>query len=219
MRFVLAGFERFGATKVRALAPFFALAAISACTASNGNQVENTLDVNQAPNADSAQASVQIAPQTTILPAVDPVQDLRGVCPAINVRTGTETFNIYPTGVKAEDEGAGQSLLYRATVTQTARECNSAGDGRFLNIRVGVRGRYISGPNGTTGSFSMPLRIAVTKGEQVLYSQLHQIDAYIPEGRTNGAFQYIDNNISIPKPDKRNVLIYVGFDEGPYDTP
>ena len=35
----------------------------------------------------------------------------------------------------------------------------------------------------------------------------------------NGTFAYVDNEVSIPKPDGKNIVIYVGFDEGPYDTP
>ncbi len=57
------------------------------------------------------------------------------------------------------------------------------------------------------------------RGEDVLYSQLHKIPADIPPGQTNGVFSYVDENISIPMPDKDNLRIFVGYDEGPYDTP
>ena len=109
-----------------------------------------------------------------------------------------------------------QQLRFRATISEVARECNTAGP--FLNIKVGVRGRYLSGPKGETGQFAMPVRVAVTQGDSVLYSKLHQIPAEILPGRSNGTFSYVDNEISIPQPDRENVIIYVGYDEGPYDT-
>lgn len=178
---------------------------LTSCNSSGtGSKVEDALDV---------------APQQqalTNLPAADEIQDPRAFCPKTIIREGTETFNIYAKGVKAEDEAASKDIRYRASISETVRECNSAGP--FLNIKVGVKGRYLSGPKGETGVFTMPIRVAVVRGEDVLYSQLHQIPAEILPGRVNGAFAYVDKNISIPMPENPNVQIFVGFDEGPYDT-
>ncbi len=177
---------------------------LAACNSAGTNKVENTLDV-----ANSGQSGGA--------PAIDEIQDPRAFCPQTVLRAGTETYDIYPEGVKKGDEGASSQLKFRATISEVARECNSAGT--FLNIRVGVRGRFLSGPSGEPGSFTMPLRVAVTQGENVLYSQLHQIPAEILPGKLNGTFSFVDNNVSIPKPESKNVVVYVGYDEGPYDTP
>lgn len=200
---------KFWGTNTGVVAALSALLILSACSSSGTNTVENTLDVNS-----SQQASNQTNPN---LPAVDAIQDPRAFCPKTVLRAGTETFDIYPNGVKKEDEGALEQLRFRSTITETVRECNTAGS--FLNIRVGVRGRYLSGPGGEIGTYQMPVRVAVTRGTEVLYSQLHQIPAELAPGKPNGTFSYVDNNVSIPIPDKENVIIYVGFDEGPYDTP
>ena len=184
--------------------------ALSACNSSGTNNVEDTLDVSQQQMAGVPQISV---------PQIDEVQDPRGICPKTIIREGTESFDVYPAGIKKGDEGAASRLRWRATITEVARECNSAGGGAYLNIRVGVRGRYLSGPKGETGAFTMPVRIALTRGDEVLYSQLHEIPAEILPGRTNGVFSYLDEAISIPMPERDNVRIYVGYDEGPYDTP
>lgn len=178
------------------------LAGLAGCNSTDtASNVENTLNVQQTQQAGN-------------LPVADEIQDIRAYCPKIVLREGTETFNIYQDGVKAEDDGAAKLIKYRATITDTVRECNSAG--QFLNIKVGIKGRYLSGPKSDVGSFNMPIRVAVTRGDEVLYSQLHQVYAEIPVGRTNGAFAYVDKNISILKPDSPNILIYVGYDEGPY---
>ena len=180
-------------------------ALLAGCNSAGTNNVENTLDVSNGSQSGSN------------VPAPDELQDPRAYCPQTVLRAGTETFDVYPEGVKKEDEGATSQLRFRATISEVARECNTAG--AFLNIRVGVRGRFLSGPSGEPGSYTMPLRVAVTQGEDVLYSQLHQIPAEILPGKLNGTFSYVDNNVSIPKPKEKNVVVYVGYDEGPYDTP
>jgi len=194
-------------SRVHRLAGLAGLAAMLAgCNSAGTEGVEDTLDVSQPANQ-----------QVTGLPQEDQVQDPRAFCPRTVIRAGTETFNVYPKGVDPEEAGSSAKLRWRSTISGVARECNSAGG--FLNIRVGVRGRYLSGPSGETGTFTMPVRIAAVQGDTVLYSKLHQIPAEIPPGRLNGTFAYVDNEVSIPKPDGKNIVIYVGFDEGPYDTP
>jgi len=178
---------------------------VSCNSSGTGNTVEETLDVSPQQQALSN------------LPVADEIQDPRAFCPKTIIRDGTETFNVYEKDVKAKDEGAEQRIRFRASISETVRECNSAGD--FLNIKVGIKGRYLSGPKGDTGAFTMPLRVAVIQGDEVLYSQLHQIPAEILPDRANVAFAYVDRNISIPKPQNPNVQIFVGFDEGPNDKP
>jgi len=198
--------SRFPATFGKTVVLFIAAIGLAACNSSGSNTVENTLDV-------APQNGQQVARSAPI----DAIQDPRGYCPKTVIRAGTETYNVYPKGVSKDDEGSSAQLRYRATIGETVRECNTA-SGQLL-IRVGVKGRYLSGPKGETGSFLMPVRIAMTQGDAVLYSKLHKIPADIPPGRTNGTFAYVDNDIAIPIPDKENLVIYVGYDEGPYDTP
>ncbi|MCO5135131.1 MAG: hypothetical protein M9908_12455 [Phyllobacteriaceae bacterium] len=103
-------------------------AVLAGCNSAGTNNVENTLDV-----ANSGQSGSNV-------PARDAIQDPRAYCPQTVLRAGTETYDLYPKGVSKEDEGASSQLRFRATISEIARECNSAGE--FLNIRVGVRGRF-----------------------------------------------------------------------------
>jgi hypothetical protein len=179
---------------------------LASCTSSGTNKVDDALTVQPQDNQ-----------QSSTLPTPDKIQDPRAYCPKIVQRAGTEVFDVYPKDVKKEDEGSAAKLRWRATITEFVRECNYAGN--FLNIRVGVRGRYLSGPTGESGSFEMPVRIAVTRGEDVLFSQLYKLPATLSPGQGSGTFSHVENSISIPKPTSENIIIYVGFDEGPYDTP
>lgn len=199
--------------------------ALSACnTQGTGSQVDNTFSGIENSNGASDDLSSLSTDGTTtvnevaaVQPPNDPVQDPRAYCPKTVMRAGTETLNVYPKGMKSDDPDKSKKLRFRATITRVARECNYAGE--FINIKVGAAGRALSGPSGETGEFMMPIRIAVTKGDEVLYSNLKDVPMEIPPGRTNGNFSYVDSAITIPKPEHKNIIIYVGYDEKRTDDP
>ena len=174
---------------------------ISACNASGDRGgVRDTLEIGQQDNANNQ--------------GQDLSRDLRAFCPKTVIRTGTETYRTFADGVKREDPDAMNSLQFQSTITETVRECNYSPNN--LNIRVGVRGRVINGPTGATGTINVPVRIAVASVQrEVLYSQLHQVPITIPDGGSNARFSFVDSNINIPVPEKPNIVVYVGFDEGP----
>ncbi len=150
-------------------------------------------------------ASAQPAP-------VDNTNNLRAFCPRTVIRDGTEAYREFDEGIVSA-EGAKQ-VSFQSTISEVARECNYTPTN--LNIRVGVRGRAINGPSGKTGNFNVPIRVAVVDAEKnVQYSVLHQVPVTIPANGSNAAFSYVDSNINLPVPEKPNLIVYVGFDEGP----
>lgn len=173
--------------------------ALTACNSTGKNGAVGALDI--------ANNQQQQPPQE------EEVQDLRAYCPKTVLRAGTETFRVYKRGVKKGDDNARNSIRFQGSITEVVRECNYRGG--TLNVRVGVAGRVINGTTGETGTFNMPLRIAVTKGDEVLYTQLHQVVGTVEPGKANGFFRFVDGNINIPKPTAENIIIYAGFDEGP----
>ncbi len=143
----------------------------------------------------------------------DEVVDLRAYCPKTTIRTGTETMRIFAKGVNREDADAASKLRYQATINEVVRECNYVAE--TLAMRIGVAGRVINGPVGEPGTLELPIRVAVTRGDDVLYSKLHKISATMEPGKTIARFRFVDEAVNIDKPDKRNIIIYIGFDEGP----
>lgn len=139
---------------------------------------------------------------------------LTDYCPAVRIRAGTESYRVIPKGQDKEDPN---SVRYQATITKVAREC--AYVGQNLEIKVGARGRVITGPQGEAGDLKMPIRVAVTEGGETIYSKLHRPTATIPQGNTNQQFSFVDEEVIIPAPRRTNVRVFIGFDEGPYDTP
>ncbi|MDT4884618.1 hypothetical protein FQZ97_1207770 [compost metagenome] len=73
------------------------------------------------------------------------------------------------------------------------------------------------GPKYESGNITMPIRVAVHQGDKVIYSKLHKQTVNVTGG---GATQFVfsDKGISIPSDSARSVQIFVGFDEGPYNT-
>jgi hypothetical protein len=64
----------------------------------------------------------------------------------------------------------------------------------------------------------MPVRVAVLQGDKVIYSKLHKQTVNVTSGGGATQFVFNDKGISIPSDSARSVQIYVGFDEGPYNT-
>ena len=205
-------------SKMQATLRAAGLAAIAALAAScnssgSGGQIDSALGSAQT----QQQVAAAAAPAQPAAPASSEVLDPRAYCPKTVLRAGTETYNVFPDKVKKDDPDAARKLRFRSTITSIVRECNYAGE--VLNMKVGVEGRLISGPSSEAGTFTMPLRIAVTKGDEVLYTKLHDVPAEIPVGRTNGVFRFVDDQVSIPKPTTENIIIYVGYDEQRIDAP
>ncbi len=193
-------------TKVASRSAVLLMAAVvfSACNSSgNKNATSDALDLSGQPTATQEQ-NVAAA-------------DLRAFCPKAIVRGGTETLRIYETGAKRENPDAPQTVRFQATITEVVRECNYVGD--MLNVRVGVKGRVINGPTAATGSVELPVRIAATNAKkEVPYTNLNKIPVTIQPGGNYASFSFIENSISVLKPKNNDLVIYVGFDEGPVEN-
>lgn len=172
-----------------------------ACNSATQNQTEDTLGITEQPEVAEAKP-------------VDQSNNLRAFCPRTTIRAGTEIYRTFEGGVTKDEPGALNSLQFQSTITDVARECNYSPSN--LNMRVGIKGRVINGPTGLTGTLNVPVRVAVTSTtDEVLYSQLHQVPVTIPEGKSNAFFSFVDSNINIPVPERPNLVVFVGFDEGP----
>ena len=64
----------------------------------------------------------------------------------------------------------------------------------------------------------MPIRVAAVRGDEVLYSQLHKYKVDVASGAAATQFVFEDPSVVIPVPEPNTVQIFVGYDEGPYDT-
>ncbi|WP_421724573.1 hypothetical protein [Bauldia sp.] len=133
-------------------------------------------------------------------------------CPPIEIRAGTEALTVYERG----NENDPAHVRYQASITKTARECTQSGE--TLTIKVGVSGRVLAGPKGGAGTVTLPLRIVVVKqigGTGPLYSNLFRVPITIGAPALSADYSEVFESVSVNiTPQDRNLIVYVGFDEG-----
>jgi hypothetical protein len=131
-------------------------------------------------------------------------------CPPVQIRGGAETYIIYERGHDAEPS----FVQHQAAISKTARECTPTLEG--LSVKLGIAGRVVSGPKGGPANLTMPVRIVVSRQTGgVLYSELYKVPAAIVPPNLAGEFSQVFQAIAVSiGPDDRDLIIYVGFDEG-----
>jgi hypothetical protein len=135
--------------------------------------------------------------------------ELRAFCPPVKLREGTAYFNTYTKG--GQDDPA--KMLYQASITDVTRTCSNASGTMTMN--VAVAGKVVPGPAGAPGNVTMPIRIAVTRGDEVLYSQLHKYQVAVGDASAATQFVFNDTSVSFPAPQQADVQVFAGYDEGP----
>lgn len=136
-------------------------------------------------------------------------EELRGYCPRVSLQSGTAFYNSYERG----GEGDPEKIVYQASIADLTRSC-AYGAGT-MTVTVAAAGKVVPGPVAKDGTVTLPIRVALVRGEEVLYSQLHQYQVQIAATSPATQFIFTDPNATIPTPDAANVQVLVGFDEGP----
>lgn len=135
--------------------------------------------------------------------------ELNAYCPTLTLREGTAYFNTYARG--GQDDPA--KIVYQASIGEVTRDCKRA-NGQ-LTMNVAAAGRIVPGPQGAAGTITMPIRVVVTRGSDVLYSQLHQHKVQVGDTSSATQFVFSDPNVTVPEPTSRNYQVFIGYDEGP----
>lgn len=177
----------------KGLVLFAALAALSACNSSDPGAM-----------LDLKSAKVEKAHSEQVLQS-----ELTGFCPQVTLREGTAYFTTYEKGGDGDPERA----IYQASITETTRACTRPNG--MLAMNIAVAGRVVPGPKANGATVTMPIRVAITEGEAVLYSQLHQFQVTIVPGQAATQFVFNDPNPTVPLASAKSITVYVGFDEGP----
>lgn len=135
--------------------------------------------------------------------------ELRAYCPKVDLREGTAFYRTYEKGGNETEDAT--KVIYQAALAETSRDCKYANG--IMTMTVAAAGRVVPGPKAKPGTITMPIRVAVVRGDEVLYSKLSQQDVQIGE---TGATQFVfkDDQVSFPQPTARNITVFVGYDEG-----
>ncbi|MER8749816.1 hypothetical protein NKH57_11135 [Mesorhizobium sp. M1050] len=173
-------------------------------------------------------------------PPQDPkvlASQLQAYCPRVTVRDGTAFFNTYSkdvqkprpklkkTGDAAQDAAAqaeadaaaaappdeSANIVYQASVSDVTRDCSRA-NGQ-LTMKIAVAGKIVPGPKFSPGNITMPIRIAVMHGAEVLYSQIHQYQVQVTDPSVATQFVFTDSNVVVPEPTAQDYQVFAGYDE------
>lgn len=177
----------------------------AACTAT-GKSVGKAGLVNGETGSSSAESK---AAQAALASVESDVAD--SACPQIRILEGTGVLTAYAS----EGNEKAENVAHQATIVQSGRKCTLK-DGN-LTLRIATAGRAAKGPKSVGNTVTLPIRIAVVRGEsEVLFSQLYnQLVAFT--GPAAQDFTFVEEDIGIPadKAEKPvSIRILIGFDTG-----
>ncbi|WEJ57725.1 hypothetical protein [Devosia sp. FJ2-5-3] len=150
-------------------------------------------------NATATPAAVAQA-QTNALPAI------ATQCPPIKVRLGGEAMFYYGGG----RTGDPKALQYQGVIDETTRNCVVSNG--LITVNMGVSGRVLLGPAGTQSSVNAPIRFAVERDGQAIFSEKYTIPVAVTPPAQSAEFVKVVENVAVPYLGGETITIWVGFD-------
>lgn len=127
-------------------------------------------------------------------------------CPPIKVREGAEALYAYANN----KVGDARALNFQAVLDKQSRNCVVSNG--LITVKMGVVGRVLLGPAGNENSVTVPLRFAVERDGQAVYSEKYQIPVPITPPDQSAEFVKVVENVAIPYIGGEDIVIWVGFD-------
>ena len=150
-------------------------------------------------NATATPQSVAQA-QTNALPVI------ATECPPIKVRLGGEAMYYYGGG----RSGDPKALQYQGVIDEATRNC-VVSNGQ-ITVNMGVSGRVLLGPAGKQNSVNAPIRFAVERDGQAIFSEKYTLPVAITPPAQMSEFVKVVENVTIPYLGGETITIWVGFD-------
>ncbi len=150
-------------------------------------------------NATATPQSVAQA-QTSALPVI------ATECPPIKVRLGGEAMYYYGSG----RTGDANALQYQGVIDEATRNC-VVSNGQ-ITVNMGVSGRVLLGPAGKQTSVNAPIRFAVERDGQAIFSEKYTLPVAITPPAQAAEFVKVVDNVTIPYLGGETITIWVGFD-------
>ena len=150
-------------------------------------------------NATATPAAVAEA-QSSALPAI------ATQCPPIRVRLGSEAMFYYGGG----KTGDARSLQYQGVIDEATRNCVVSNG--LITVNMGVTGRILLGPQGSQSTVNAPVRFAVARDGQAIFSEKYTVAVPIAAPARSAEFVKVVDNVAIPYLGGEEIIIWVGFD-------
>lgn len=153
---------------------------------------------NLADAATSQAAIAQAAPNA--LPAI------ATECPPIKVRNGGEALFSYAKNKVGDARG----LKFQAVIDKQSRNCVVSNG--LITVKMGVVGRLLLGPAGAQQDFTLPIRFAVERDGQAVFTQKYDLPIQVTPPSQSEEFVKVVENVAIPYLGGEDIVIWVGFD-------
>ena len=127
-------------------------------------------------------------------------------CPPIKVRLGGEAMYYYGNG----RVGDPKALQYQGVIDETSRNC-VVSNGQ-ITVNMGVTGRVLLGPAGSQTTVNAPIRFAVERDGQAIFSEKYTLAVAITPPAQTTEFVKVVENVTIPYLGGESITIWVGFD-------
>jgi hypothetical protein len=127
-------------------------------------------------------------------------------CPPIKVRLGGEAMYYYGGG----RVGDAKSLQYQGVIDEASRNC-VVSNGQ-ITVNMGVTGRVLLGPAGNQSTVNAPIRFAVERDGQAIFSEKYTVAVPITPPAQTAEFVKVVENVTIPYLGGESITIWVGFD-------
>ncbi|WP_174293593.1 hypothetical protein [Rhizobium leguminosarum] len=136
--------------------------------------------------------------------AVAPV--VQGACPQIFMRDQDAIFRTYAKGKKDD----AQQIVFQASFGDYTRQCTL--NDTNLTMTVVAQLRLITGPAGAPGPVTLPIRVTILDGENLLYSEVTKFPTEIPAGAPGTQVIFRKDGIKMPVGAGALVRVNIGFD-------
>ncbi|SMQ59714.1 hypothetical protein SAMN06295905_0272 [Devosia lucknowensis] len=157
----------------------------------------------------SASANLQNAtatPQAVAQAQTNALPVIATECPPIKVRIGGEAMYYYGNG----RVGDAKALQYQGVIDETSRNC-VVSNGQ-ITVNMGVTGRVLLGPAGSQSTVNAPIRFAVERDGQAIFSEKYTLAVALTPPSQTAEFVKVVENVTIPYLGGENITIWVGFD-------
>ena len=138
--------------------------------------------------------------QTNALPAI------ATECPPIKVRVGGEAMFYYGGG----RTGDAKALQYQGVIDEVSRNCVVSNG--LITVNMGASGRVLLGPAGKQTSVTAPIRFAVERDGQAIFSEKYSIPVALTPPAESAEFVKVVQNVAVPYLGGESITIWVGFD-------
>ena len=127
-------------------------------------------------------------------------------CPPIKVRVGGEAMFYYGNG----RVGDPKALQYQGVIDETSRNC-VVSNGQ-ITVNMGVTGRVLLGTAGSQTTVNAPIRFAVERDGQAIFSEKYTLPVAITPPAQMNEFVKVVQNVTVPYLGGEDITIWVGFD-------